>query len=75
MSDAANRLQDAADTLGEHYDSVIVIVTRSEVGETGGTVYDWAQCGNALASKGAVREWIIMKAEDTRIYRRDRARE
>lgn len=47
-------------SLGEHFDTVQIFVTRHEAGVTdGGTVAISMGCGNNFAREGQVRNWLI----------------
>lgn len=48
----------AIDSLGEHFDSVAIFVTRHESSK-GGTLRLIQQSGNLYATVGWVRDWII----------------
>lgn len=65
------RLRDAANALGEHFDTVQILVTRHEEGETGTVNASWGT-GNWFARFGQVREWVIKSEERSReLIRRD----
>jgi hypothetical protein len=67
-----DRLKEACQKLGEHYDSVHIFATRHESGALNGTVNaQWGQ-GNWFARYGQIQAWLIKQDEGSRSeYRRD----
>jgi hypothetical protein len=61
------RLEDAANLLGEHFDSVRIFATRYDPSIEKGTVTANAGVGNWYASYGQVREWLIKHDEFARL--------
>lgn len=56
----------AAEQLGEHFDSVVILTTRYDPAvEQGTTNINWG-CGNWFARYGQVREYLIKCDERTR---------
>lgn len=64
-------LKDAAQRLGEHFDSVQIIATLHDETELGGTVTQSAGTGNEYARHGSVREWLLQKEEECREFVRE----
>lgn len=62
-------LQQAVETLGEHYDSVVIIVTQHEPTE-GGSEMRAVGAGSFYTRIGSVREWLLKKEEETRAMAR-----
>lgn len=59
------RVSDAVAALGEHFESVAILVTRANPGYADTTQI--AQTGgNFSASRGIIREWLIREDERTR---------
>lgn len=63
-------VQEAASTLGEHFDSVQIFVTRHEASD-GGTIRAIEGRGNWFARYGQVREWVIREEETSRVHARE----
>lgn len=61
------RLQRAVESLGEHFDTVQIFVTRYEPDESGGGTINvnWGS-GNWFARKGQVDNWIMKENERIR---------
>lgn len=59
-------VQDAAQSLGEHFDSVQIFASRHEAEVEGGTVSVHYGLGNWYARKGHVSDWILVQEERTR---------
>ena len=60
------RVEDAMNSLSEHYDTVQIFVTRYEPTIEGGTVNASLGSGNWYARYGQVREWLIKSEENSR---------
>lgn len=61
-----DRVKRACETLGEHFDTVQIFVTRHEPGIEDGTInITWSE-GNWFARYGQVREWLVKAEERTR---------
>lgn len=56
------RVQDAADALGEHFDSVQIFCSRHEGGDVGTISVNYGK-GNWFARRGHCREWILKETE------------
>ena len=63
------RIQDALDTLGEHFDSVLILATRHE---EAGTINIELGTGNVFARLGQVREYLIKQKFHTKRARKKR---
>jgi hypothetical protein len=61
------RLKAAAESLGEHFDTVQIFATRHEAGEKNGTVHLKWGTGNWFARYGQVREWVLVEEESARL--------
>lgn len=61
------RCQEAAQALGEHFDSVQVFATRHEEGTSHGTINIHVGVGNWFARFGQVRDWVVKKEEETKV--------
>lgn len=61
----AKLVTEAVDKLGEHFDSVIILVTRHEASE-GGTFRLVEQRGNLYANLGWAQEWLASQHAITR---------
>lgn len=59
-------LKEAAEKLGEHYDSVLIIATTHEPELDGGTRIMCGYAGNYYAQVGSAREWLLQQDERTR---------
>lgn len=60
------RVAKAAESLGEHFDSVQIFCSRHESGSHDGTIRVIKGCGNWFARYGQVREWMIREDEQSR---------
>ena len=59
--DSETALVDAAvESLGEHFDTVQIFVTRHEPTTEDGTIAFRSGAGNWYARYGQIREWLIM---------------
>lgn len=68
------RVREAAQALGEHFDSVQIFATRCEQGELDGTVNVHIGVGNWFTRYGQVQDWLVKQDEMTRVgVRRDEA--
>lgn len=70
-----NRIKDAAQKLGEHFDSVQIFATRSESGELEGTLNFHVGVGNWFARYGQVKQWLIKEDEAARLETRKNSEE
>jgi hypothetical protein len=61
------RIQDALDSLSEHYDSVHIFATRHEAETEKGTVSVQKGFGNWFARFGQVREWLLKQDEYSKL--------
>jgi hypothetical protein len=61
-----SKVQKAVDELGEHFDTVQILVTRHE-STKGGTINVALGTGNWHARYGQVRTWLVAQDERTRI--------
>ncbi len=59
-------IQKAIDLLSEHFDSVQIFANRYESGEKNGTIHVDLGYGNWYSRYGQVRDWLILKDEETR---------
>lgn len=59
-------LKRAAESLGEHFETVQIFTTRHEAGNENGTVHLAWGAGNWFARYGHVRNWLIMEDESSR---------
>lgn len=59
-------VQAAVDSLGDHFDTVQIFVTRHEAGQEGGTVCVGLGSGNFYARHGQCLEWMTKQDEITR---------
>jgi len=66
-----DRVKMAAESLGEHFDSVQIFVTRHEPENEGGTVNVAWSVGNWFTRYGQVREWLIKADERTKKHIQD----
>ncbi len=76
MSDTdedVKRVEQHANALAEHFDSVQIFVTRHEAGRKEGTVNVNLGAGNWFTRFGQVKEWILRVEEDTRLSRKPNA--
>lgn len=64
-------VQSHANALGEHFDSVMIFVTRHESGEKNGTVRLRLGVGDWYSRYGVVREWLVKTEEQIRIDARE----
>lgn len=62
------RVEKCAQQLGEHFDTVQILVSRHEPGTEDGTVNISYGLGNWFARFGQVRDWLIKTDERTREY-------
>jgi len=53
--------------LMEHYDSVLILVTKHDP-KTNATAFDWMARGNQFANAGAVEAWQTKEDENTRMW-------
>ena len=62
------RLDDALAVLAEHFDTVMIFVSRYDGGDAAnsGTVRATRSSGNFFARYGQVRHWLIAEDEATR---------
>lgn len=60
-----DRVRQAAEALGEHFDTVQILVTRHEEESVGTTNVCWGK-GNWFARYGQVREWLLKSEERTK---------
>lgn len=63
-------LKKAGNELSEHFDSVIIFVTRHDAND-GGTFRGIETRGNWFARYGQVKEWVIREEETSRINARE----
>lgn len=61
-------VREAAERLGEHFDSVQILTTRHEPGTEDGTVNVNYGVGNWFTRYGQVREWLIKCEERTKAF-------
>lgn len=54
-------LKDTASSLGEHFETVTIIVTHNNPDDEKMTAMMCAGCRNFYAQYGAVKEWIIRR--------------
>lgn len=69
MTDAERDLEmvkKATQSLGEHFDSVVILATRYDPAGANGTVHFDYGCGNWFARYGQVREYLIKCDERTK---------
>lgn len=59
-------LKKAAESLGEHFDSVQIFASRHEPETENGTVSCNEGTGNWFARIGQVREWLIRRDEESK---------
>jgi hypothetical protein len=71
MDDDLSRVQDALNTLSEHFDSVHIFATRHEPEIEDGTVSVNRGVGNWFARFGQISEWMVKQDESSRINRRE----
>lgn len=64
-------VREHAQKLGEHFDTVMIFVTRHESGEKNGTVRLRFGLGDWYARYGNVREWLVKSEEQIRIDARE----
>lgn len=62
------RVKGAAESLGEHFDSVQIFVTRHEPSIEDGTINIAWSAGNWFTRYGQVREWLIKAEERSRVH-------
>lgn len=62
-------VQDAIQTLVEHFDAVQIFASRHEQGESAGTVYVSEGRGNWYARYGQVRTWLLNEEDVSRNIR------
>ena len=70
MTDAERDLEmvkKATQSLGEHFDSVLILTTRHDPTTEGGTTNINYGCGNWFARYGQVREYLIKCDERTKV--------
>jgi hypothetical protein len=70
MDEEIKRLEDAANSLIEYFDSVQIFATRHEPTK-GGTLDVKFGLGNWLARRGQVSDWLIKNEEQTRVEVRE----
>lgn len=70
------RLQQACESLGEHFDSIQIFATRHDPdrGNGGTTNASWGS-GNWFARKGQIEEWLLKQDERSRIEVRQSEKE
>lgn len=56
--------------LMEHFDSVLILVTKHESKENG-TTFDWRGKGNQFANSGAAKHWLEQDDERSRMCTRN----
>jgi hypothetical protein len=62
-----NKLLEAAcESLGEHFDTIQIFVTRHEPTEEGGTISATWGSGNYFAGYGQAVEWVVKQDERSR---------
>lgn len=64
-------VEEAAQKLSEHFDSVQIFVTSHEMGEHDGTMNINLGVGNWFTRYGQVSDWLIRKDEQARKYIRE----
>lgn len=70
MTDAERDLEmvkKATESLGEHFDSVLILTTRYDPAAADGTVNINYGCGNWFARYGQCREYLIKCDERTKV--------
>lgn len=67
-NDDLDRVKAACESLGEHFDSVQIFVTKHEPEVEDGTVNIAWSVGNWFTRYGQVREWLIKAEERTRAF-------
>lgn len=67
----AERMGVLAEQLGEHCESVRIVVTIKRTDAGGGTQLISRGCGNWYAQYGSVKEWILRCEEEVREEERD----
>jgi hypothetical protein len=60
------RVREAIVTLGEHFDTVQVFVTRHEAGESDGTEHIGLGAGNFFARYGQIHQWMAANDQEAR---------
>lgn len=66
-----NRVKQACISLGDHFDSVQIFVSRHEEGEEHGTVNINFGSGNWFTRRGQIMEWVIKQDETARLEIRE----
>lgn len=71
VDDDLERVKRAVETLGEHFDSVHIFVTKHEPEVEDGTVNISWSAGNWFTRYGQILEWLIKADERSRKHVRD----
>ena len=61
--DELDKIQHAADELGEYFDTVAIFVTRHDGEGVSGTYHAERSTGNYYAIYGQIRQWIRQQEE------------
>ncbi len=64
-------IEQALKLLSEHFDAVLIFVSRHEPGELDGTLKMSRGAGNFYARYGQAKEWVIMEEEGMREHLRN----